>query len=90
MYSGKDSDISEIDDADYELMSARLMGRDVSVILNPEAKGYILKLLETEIGEQESYKFIEDMRQGNYIHRNDFDERLKLIEAFKQGFVERL
>jgi len=87
---GKDSDISEIDDADYELMSARLLGRDVSVILNPEAKDYILKILETETGEQESYKFVEDMRQGNYIHRNDFDERLKLLEAFKQGFIERL
>ena len=90
VYSGEDSDISEIEDADYELMSARLMGRDVSVILNPEAKDYILKILETETGEQKSYKFIEDMRQGNYINRDDFDERFKLLEAFKQGFVERL
>ena len=90
VYSGKDSDISEIDDADYELMSARLMGRDVAEILNFEAKDYILKILETETGEQKSYKFIEDMRQGNYIHRNDFDMRLKLLESFKQGFIERL
>ncbi|MDY6793636.1 MAG: nucleotidyl transferase AbiEii/AbiGii toxin family protein [Thermodesulfobacteriota bacterium] len=90
VYSGEDSDILEIEDADYELMSARLMGRDVSVILNPESKDYILKILETETGEQKSYKFIEDMRQGNYINRDDFDERFKLLEAFKQGFVERL
>jgi predicted nucleotidyltransferase len=90
VYSGKDSDISEIEDADYELMSARLMGRDVSEILNLEAKDYILKILETETGEQKSYKFIEDMRQGNYIERNDFDMRLKLVESFKQGFIERL
>lgn len=90
VYSGKDSDISEIEDADYELMSARLMGRDVAEILNFEAKDYILKILETETGEQKSYKFIEDMRQGNYIHRNDFDMRLKLLESFKQGFIERL
>ena len=90
VYSGKDSDISEIEDADYELMSARLMGRDVAEILNFEAKDYILKILEAETGEQKSYKFIEDMRQGNYIHRNDFDMRLKLLESFKQGFIERL
>ena len=86
---GEDSDISEMDDADYELMSARLMGRDVSVILNPEAKKYIMKMLEAETGEQKSYKFIEDMRQGDYIHRDDFDERLKLLEAFQKGFIER-
>jgi len=90
VYSGEDSDISEMDDADYELMSARFMGRDVSVILNPEAKKYIMKMLEAETGEQKSYKFIEDMRQGDYLHRDDFDERLKLLEAFQQGFIERL
>ena len=90
VYSGKDSDMSESDDPDYELISARLLGRDVAVILNPEAKEYIQKILERETGEQVSYKFIEDMRQGDFIRRDDFDERLELIEAFKLGFIERL
>ena len=90
VYSGEDSDISESDDPDYELMSARLLGRDVAVILNPESKVYIQKILEMETGEQDSYKFIEDMRQGDFIRRDDFDERLELIEAFKLGFIERL
>lgn len=89
VYSGADSDISEGDDSDYELMSARLLGRDVAIILNPAAKEYIEKILNEETGEQDRYKFIEDMRQGYVFRREDFEEKLKLMKSFKLGFLER-
>ena len=89
VYSGADSDISEGNDPDYELMSAKLLGRDVAKISNPAAKEYIKKILNEETGEQDRYKFIEDMRQGYVFRREDFAERLKLMESFKLGFLER-
>ena len=88
IYDGADSDILEGDDADYELMSARLLGRDVAGILKPESKEYILKILNEETGEQDHYKLAVDMRQGPYYSSDDFDVNLSLLEAFKKGFLD--
>jgi predicted nucleotidyltransferase len=89
VYSGEDADISEGDASDFNLMSARLLGRDVATILTSDSKDYIFKILGEETGEQKRYKFIEDMRRGGILGRDNFEERLKLIEAFSKGFLER-
>lgn len=88
IYDGEDSDISEGDAADYELMSARLLGRDVATIITPESKEYILKILNEETGEQDHYKLAVDMRQGPSYISDDFDASLNLLEAFKKGFLD--
>jgi predicted nucleotidyltransferase len=88
IYDGEDSDILEGDDADYELMSARLLGRDVATIITPESKEYILKILNEETGEQGHYKLAADMRQSPLYSSNDFDANLNLLEAFKKGFLD--
>jgi predicted nucleotidyltransferase len=88
IYDGEDSDILEDDAADYELMSARLLGRDVTTITTPESKEYILKILNDETGEQDHYKLAADMRQGSSYISDDFDANLNLLEAFKKGFLD--
>jgi len=88
IYDGEDSDILEGDEADYELMSARLLGRDVATIITPESKEYILKILNEETGEQGHYKLAVDMRQSPFYGSNDFDANLNLLEAFKNGFLD--
>jgi predicted nucleotidyltransferase len=90
VYGGEESDLTENENPDYELMSARLLGRDVVAMLSPESKEYILKILNGETGEQNRYKFIEDMRKGDSFIQDVFEERLNLLEAFKAGFLERL
>ena len=89
IYDGEDSDISEGAAADYELMSARLLGRDVATMAMPESKKYILKILNEETGEQDNYKLAVDMRRGPSYTRNDFDTNLNLLEAFKKGFLDK-
>ena len=88
IYEGEDSDILEAAAADYELMSARLLGRDVATIITPESKEYILKILNEETGEQGHYKLAADMRQSPFYSSNDFDAYLNLLEAFKNGFLD--
>ena len=88
IYEGEDSDILEAAAADYELMSARLLGRDVATIITPESKEYILKILNEETGEQGHYKLAADMRQSPFYSSNDFDANLNLLEAFKNGFLD--
>ncbi len=89
IYDGKDSDILEGDASDYELMSARLLGRDVAAIITPESKKYIVKILNEETGEQDHYKLAVDMRQGPSYISNDFEAKLNLLEAFKKGFLDK-
>jgi predicted nucleotidyltransferase len=89
IYDGEDSDISEGAAADYELMSARLLGRDVATIMMPESKKYILKILNEETGEQDNYKLALDMRRGPSHTSNDFDANFNLLEAFKKGFLDK-
>ena len=88
IYDGEESDILEDDAADYELMSARLLGRDVATIITPESKKYILKILNEETDEQDNYKLAVDMRRGPSYISNDFDANLNLLEAFKKGFLD--
>jgi len=88
IYDGEDSDILESDAADYELMSARLLGRDVATIITPESNKYILKILNEETDEQDNFKLALDMSRGPSYIRNDFDTNLNLLEAFKKGFKD--
>jgi predicted nucleotidyltransferase len=89
IYDGEDSDISEGAAEDYELMSARLLGRDVATITMPESKKYILEILNEETGEQDNYKLALDMRRGPSYTINDFDTNLNLLEALKKGFQDK-
>jgi predicted nucleotidyltransferase len=89
IYDGEDSDILEGVAADYELMSARLLGRDVATITTPDSKKYILKILNEETGEQKNYKLVVDMRRGPSYTNIDFYTNLNLLEAFKKGFLDK-
>lgn len=88
VYDGEDSDILDGDAADYELMSARLLGRDVATIITSESKKYILTILNEETGEQDNCKLAVDMRRGPSYISNDIDANLNLLEAFKKGFLD--
>ena len=89
IYDGEDSDISEGAAEDYELMSARLLGRDVATITMPESQKYILEILNEETGQQDDYKLAVDMRRGPAHTSNHFDTNLNLLEAFKKGFLDK-
>lgn len=89
IYGGDESDILEADNPDYELMGARLLGRDVAGILSPASKKYIINILDAETGLQDRYRFVEDMREGYAFVEEDFNARQALLESFKAGFIER-
>ena len=88
IYNGKDSDILEGDAADYELMSARLLGRDVAIMVTPEPKEYILKILSEETDAQDRYVLAADMRQGTFYASGDIEANLNLLKAFKKGLLD--
>ena len=89
VYDGDEMDLLEIEDFDYEYMSARLLGRDLSVILSKETKERILEILDQETGEQARYPLVEDMLIGTITHPDSFENRLRLLEELKKGLAER-
>jgi predicted nucleotidyltransferase len=73
---------------DYVRASARLLGRDISAIANPETKKRLLKILEKESGEKDYYRLVGDMIDSNLPDTSDFEENLALLEELKAGILE--
>ena len=50
----------------------------------------LLEILNRETGEQDRYRLVEDMMESSASFKNDFDEKLQLLEELKSGILERL
>jgi len=85
----EEADLLEKKDFDYLRASARLLGRDIAAILNPETAKTILEILDRETGKQDRYKLIEDMRDISGGFNNNFEENLQLLEELKSGILEK-
>jgi len=73
---------------DYMRASARLLGRDISAIANPETKERLLKILEKESCEKDYSRLVKDMIDSSVPDGSDFDENLALLEELKAGILE--
>jgi len=78
------------EDFDFELAGARLLGRDVAKILNPETSKAILKILGRETSNQGRYKLVADMTETGENFERNLEDNLRLIEELKGGIFERL
>jgi len=76
------------DDFDYEICSARLMGRDIATIASLTTKQAIDKLLAGETVEQAQYNLVEAMQ--NRGDSSKFDRNLKLLDALKKGLNDKV
>jgi len=87
----EEADLLEVENFDYLHAGSRLLGRDIAAILSPETRGTILKILESETGEKERYKLVEDMTGIPLeVTTSDFESRLALLEELKKGLIEGL
>lgn len=87
----EESDLLEVENFDYLLAGSRLLGRDIAAILSPETGGTILKILESETGEKERYRLVENMTGIPLeITTTDFESGLDLLEELKKGLIEGL
>ena len=73
---------------DYLRASARLLGRDISAIANPETRERLLKILESETGGRDRYRLVENMIDISAEASSDFEENLVLLEQLKAGILE--
>ena len=85
----EEADLLEEENFDYLRASARLLGRDIAAILNPNTAKTILEILDRETGKQDRYRLIEDMRDISGGFNNNFEENLQLLEELKSGILEK-
>jgi len=64
----------ELLEMDYELASARLLGRDIAKIFTAKLYTEILKILKEETIEEGRNRLIIDMIEGNFSFYNDFEK----------------
>ncbi|MCK5870808.1 hypothetical protein BMR07_12015 [Methylococcaceae bacterium CS1] len=75
------------DDFDYDLCSARLLGRDIATIATRSTMQAVNELLQGETGVQEEYFLVEAM-SGRYGSKS-FTKNLDLLEALYKGLTEK-
>ena len=75
------------EDFDYEICSARLLGRDIEKIASITTKQVINELLAGETGEQAQYYLVEAMQ--NRSDSSKFDRNLNLLNALNKGLNDK-
>lgn len=77
------------EDFDYVRAGSRLLGRDIAVILSPDIKETLVKILDKETGDRNQYRLVENMLERGAESR-DFEIALQLLEDLKAGILEKL
>lgn len=77
------------EDFDYVRTGSRLLGRDIAVILSPDIKEILVKILDEETGGQNQYRLVENMLDRG-AESSDFEDALQLLEDLRAGILEKL
>jgi predicted nucleotidyltransferase len=84
-----DSDISKEEGYDYNLASARLLGRDISKIGGARSLPLVTEILERETAENSEFKLITDMNRGETFSADRFEQTRALVTELLRGIKER-
>lgn len=86
------TDLVEVGNFDYVRAGARLLGRDIAKVGNPETKGKILEILEAETTEGSQYPLSAQMIMGSVLADeetdNRFDAILSILKDLRAGINE--
>jgi predicted nucleotidyltransferase len=73
------------DNFDYNLASARVLGRDVGKLLSGRSIGTVFAILEEQTGDKNQYPLVNAMLTN---FNSDFDTGLGMLESFRQGILD--
>ena len=71
-----------------ESAGARLLGRDIAEIGQPETVRKIMEILEKETRAQSKYRLVAEMTANRFAKEDLFEEHLHLLMKLKQGISE--
>lgn len=75
-------------DFNYELAGARLLGRDVSKVVNQNTKAALLEILNQETDENGQFLLVTKMKGFPNTTQSDFEKKVNLVKALYKGIIE--
>jgi predicted nucleotidyltransferase len=82
-------DIIDEDDYDYDLASARLLGRDIGIISAPVTKTKLIDILKREANSKQGHKIAMDILQSDISRRESYDRVVECFAALLKGLAEQ-
>lgn len=81
-------DIVDDDDYDYDLASARFLGRDIGNISRPATKAKLIEILEREADSKQDHKIAVDVMRSDIYRRESYDRVIEHFDALLKGIAE--
>ena len=73
---------------DYELISARVLGRDIGSIGGPEIQVLLIEIITRESNQAGSLNFILQMQTGSFDRDADIERDIKMLEMVHNGIID--
>jgi len=83
------SDIIEEDSYDYDLASARFLGRDIANISSPATKAKLIEILEREANSKHGHKIALNVLQSDGYRSESYERVVEHFNALLKGLVEQ-
>ncbi|MDA3896347.1 MAG: nucleotidyl transferase AbiEii/AbiGii toxin family protein [Desulfobacteraceae bacterium] len=83
----KASDIFEGED--YELASARFLGRDIGDISKPDTKAVLIEILEREVNSNQGHKIVINVIQSDSYRNQSYERVVEYFKALLEGLIEQ-
>lgn len=81
-------DIVDSSDYNYEAGSARLLGRDISMIAFTTTMAKLIEILKRESQRKQGHRISMDVLQGNKFVENSYEEITALFDALLKGLTD--
>lgn len=85
----KGSDIIKEDNYDYELASARFLGRDIVNISSPATKAKLIEILEREAKSNQGHKIALNVLQSDFYRSESYERAVEYFNSLLKGLVEQ-
>jgi predicted nucleotidyltransferase len=82
-------DIIEEDSYDYDLASARFLGRDIKNISSPTTKTKLIEILERETNSNHGHKIALNVLQSDFYRSESYERIVEHFNSLPKGLVEQ-
>ena len=82
-------DIVEEDEYDYDLASARLLGRDIGIISAPVTKTKRIDILKRKTNSKQGHKIAMDILQSDISRSESYDRIVECFNALLKGLAKQ-
>ena len=82
-------DIVEEDSYDYDLASARFLGRDIGKISIPSTKAKLIEILEREANSNQGHKIALNVIQSDFYRSESYERIVEHFNALLKGLIEQ-